>query len=224
MNSLEIVEKYFPELTDLQKEQYERLIELYQEWNEKINVISRKDMDDFVERHLLHSLSIAKYQKFKNGWYVVDLGTGGGFPGIPLAIMFPEVHFILVDSIGKKIKVVEAIIADLELTNVKAVWGRVEELDVKANLIVTRAVAPLSQLVEWTRKILKTQSKGIIALKGGDLTEELVGFKRRSVITPLMKFFQSLILKPKLLFIINPAWLLNYLSLFKILPHHGFLW
>ncbi|HUH75535.1 MAG TPA: 16S rRNA (guanine(527)-N(7))-methyltransferase RsmG [Chitinophagales bacterium] len=191
MNSLEIIEKYFPDLTDLQKEQYERLVELYKEWNEKINVISRKDMDEFVERHLLHSLSIAKYQKFKSGWYVVDLGTGGGFPGIPLAIMFPEVHFILVDSIGKKIKVVDAIVADLELTNVKTVWGRVEQLDVKANLIVTRAVAPLAQLVEWTRKILKTQSKGIIALKGGDLTEEMVGFKRRSTITPINEIFSE---------------------------------
>ncbi len=191
MNSLEIIEKYFPDLTEHQKEQYERLIELYGEWNEKINVISRKDMDDFVERHLLHSLSIAKYQKFKNGWYVVDLGTGGGFPGIPLAIMYPEVNFLLVDSIGKKIKVVEAVIADLDLKNVKAIWGRVEQLDVKANLIVTRAVAPLAQLVEWTRKVLKTQSKGIIALKGGDLTEEMVGFKRRSTITPISEIFSE---------------------------------
>lgn len=189
--SISIIEKYFPDLTDLQKEQFERMIELYQEWNEKINVISRKDMDDFVERHILHSLAIAKYQPFKSGWYVVDLGTGGGFPGIPLAILYPEVQFVLVDSIGKKIKVVEAVKNDLNLQNVKAVWGRVEQVDVKANVVVTRAVAPLSQLVDWTKKILKSQSKGIIALKGGDLNEELTGFKKRSVVTPLTDIYEE---------------------------------
>lgn len=195
--SIAIIEKYFPDLTDVQKEQFERMIELYQEWNEKINVISRKDMDDFVERHILHSLAIAKYQPFKNGWYVVDLGTGGGFPGIPLAIMYPDVQFILVDSIGKKIKVVEAVKNDLGLSNVKAIWGRVEQIDVKANLVVTRAVAPLSQLVDWTKKILKQQSKGIIALKGGDLTEELTGFKKRSTVTPISEIFGELFFETK---------------------------
>lgn len=189
--SIEIIEKYFPELTDVQKEQFERMVELYAEWNEKINVISRKDMDDFVERHILHSLSIAKYQPFKKGWYVVDLGTGGGFPGIPLAVLYPDVQFVLVDSIGKKIKVVESIASELNLTNVKAVWGRVEQIDVKANVVVTRAVAPLSQLVDWTKKILKPQSKGIIALKGGALEEEIIGFKKRTTITPLREIYEE---------------------------------
>lgn len=189
--SIEIIEKYFPDLTDVQKEQFERLPELYHEWNEKINVISRKDMDDFVERHVLHSLAVAKYQPFKKGWYVVDLGTGGGFPGIPLAILYPEVQFVLIDSIGKKIKVVEAVKEDLGLQNVRVVWGRVEQLDVKANLIVTRAVAPLEQLVKWTTKILKPQSKGIIALKGGDLSEELHGYKKRTVVTPLSEMYSE---------------------------------
>ncbi len=189
--SIEIIEKYFPDLTDVQKEQFERLPELYQDWNEKINVISRKDMDDFIERHVLHSLAIAKYQPFKKGWYVVDLGTGGGFPGIPLAILYPEVQFFLVDSIGKKIKVVEAVKEDLGLTNVRVVWGRVEQLDVKANLIVTRAVAPLEQLVKWTSKILKPQSKGIIALKGGDLSEELNGFKKRTQVISLTEIYNE---------------------------------
>lgn len=189
--SIEIIEKYFPELTDLQKEQFERMVEVYRDWNEKINVISRKDMNDFVERHILHSLSIAKYQTFKKGWYVVDLGTGGGFPGIPLAVLYPDVNFVLVDSIGKKIKVVEAVAKELNLTNVKAIWGRVEQVNVKANVVVTRAVAPLSQLVDWTKKILKPQSKGIIALKGGDLEEEITGYKKRTTITPLSEIYEE---------------------------------
>lgn len=197
--SIEIIEKYFPDLTDVQKEQFERLPELYQEWNEKINVISRKDMDDFIERHVLHSLAVAKYQPFKKGWYVVDLGTGGGFPGIPLAILYPEVQFVLVDSIGKKIKVVEAVKEDLGLQNVRVVWGRVEQLDVKANLIVTRAVAPLEQLVKWTTKILKPQSKGIIALKGGDLNEELHGYKKRTVVTPLNDIYSESFFETKVI-------------------------
>ncbi|MCO5230227.1 MAG: 16S rRNA (guanine(527)-N(7))-methyltransferase RsmG [Chitinophagales bacterium] len=187
--SIEIIEKYFPDLLDEQKEKFIQMIHLYRDWNEKINVISRKDMDDFVERHILHSLAIAKYLPMKDGWYVVDLGTGGGFPGIPLAIMFPNVQFILVDSIGKKIKVVEAVKNELQLNNVRAIWGRVEDIDVKANLVVTRAVAPLSQLVTWTKKILKLQSKGIIALKGGDLSEELHGFKKHSKVIPLSEIY-----------------------------------
>lgn len=188
---ISIIEKYFPDLSDLQKTQYAQMIDLYQEWNEKINVISRKDLDEFMLRHVLHALSIAKYQKFKKGWYVVDLGTGGGFPGVPLAIMFPDVQFVLVDSIGKKIKVVDAVVEALNLQNVKTIWGRVEQADVKANLVVTRAVAPLSKLVHWTSKILKPQSQGIIALKGGDLDEELDGFKRRTKVTAISDYFEE---------------------------------
>ncbi|MCO5233910.1 MAG: 16S rRNA (guanine(527)-N(7))-methyltransferase RsmG [Chitinophagales bacterium] len=189
--SIAILEQYFPDLSDEQKGKFEQMIKLYQDWNEKINVISRKDMDEFVERHILHSLSIAKYLPMKEGWYVVDLGTGGGFPGIPLAILYPNVQFVLVDSIGKKIKVVEAVKNDLKLDNVRAIWGRVENVDVKANLVVTRAVAPLSQLVTWTKKILKPQSKGIIALKGGELSEELKGFKRNTKVTPLPEIYKN---------------------------------
>ena len=191
MSVIEQIEAFFPDLTDRQKEQFALLPELYEEWNAQINVISRKDMEHFVERHIMHSLSIALYQKFKSGWWVLDLGTGGGFPGIPLAILYPEVQFTLIDSIGKKIKVVNAIVEALELKNVKAIWGRAEEQKILVNLVVTRAVAPLSQLSQWASPLLKTQSKGIIALKGGDLSEELQGFKKKSKIIPLSDYYDS---------------------------------
>ena len=203
--SIELLEKYFPELTEKQKVQFKMLPDVYLEWNEKINVISRKDMDELIERHVLHSLSIAKYQPFKKGWYVVDLGTGGGFPGIPLAILYPDVQFVLVDSIGKKIKVVEAVVEALKLENVKAIWGRVEDQKVKANLVVTRAVAPIGKLAEWSSKILKPQSRGIIALKGGDLNEELIGFKRRTKVTPIKDIFEEPFFETKLIVHYKPA-------------------
>jgi len=196
---LDIIERYFPDLTDLQKERFAQLPAIYEEWNAKINVISRKDMDHFLERHVLHSLAIARYQPFKKGWYVVDLGTGGGFPGIPLSILYPDVHFVLIDSIGKKIRVVEAVKAALDLQNVEVIWGRAEQSKVKANLVVTRAVAPLKQLVEWTEPILKVQSKGIIALKGGDLSEELTGFKKRTTVVPVTEFYEEPFFETKML-------------------------
>jgi 16S rRNA (guanine527-N7)-methyltransferase len=188
---IDIIEKYFPELSDRQKEQLTYMQELYEEWNAQINVISRKDMEHFTERHLLHSLSIALYMKFKAGWWVADIGTGGGFPGIPLAILYPDVKFNLIDSIGKKIKVVKAVSEALELKNVTAIWGRAEEQDIQVNVIVTRAVAPLPDLVKWATPLLKAQSKGIIALKGGDLTDELQGYKKRSSIIPLSNYFEE---------------------------------
>ena len=189
--SASIIKKYFPNLSVQQYEQYEQLSPIYQEWNQKINVISRKDMDFFMERHVLHSLSISSQVKFKKNWYVVDLGTGGGFPGIPLAIMYPEVQFVLIDSIRKKINVVEAVKHELALKNVRAIWGRVEDSNVKANLVVTRAVTNLPQLVEWSKKVLKPQSKGLIALKGGNLEEEIHGLKKRTNITPISDIFEE---------------------------------
>jgi len=188
---IDIIEKYFPNLTDRQKEQFAYMHELYEEWNAQINVISRKDMEHFTERHVLHSLSIALYLKFKAGWWIADIGTGGGFPGIPLAILYPDVTFNLIDSIGKKIKVVKAVSEALELKNVNAIWGRAEQQQLQVNVVVTRAVAPLPDLVKWATPLLKAQSKGIIALKGGDLSEELQGYKKRSTIVALSSYFEE---------------------------------
>ena len=162
----------FPKLTDLQKERLSALPEIYAEWNAVVNLISRKDFEHFAERHLLHSMSLAFYLKLRPGHRVMDIGTGGGFPGIPLAVMYPEVSFLLVDSIGKKIKVVNAVVETLGLTNVKAIHGRAEEVKGKYDVAVTRAVAPLSSLVDWcTRPKLKIN--GLYCLKGGDLREEV---------------------------------------------------
>jgi 16S rRNA (guanine527-N7)-methyltransferase len=174
---LELILKYFPELTDIQIKQFEALGPLYEEWNSKINVISRKDIDNLYLHHVLHSLAIAKFIQFKPGTKIIDLGTGGGFPGIPLAILFPECHFTLVDSINKKITVVNAVAEALELKNVTAKTGRVEELKTKCDFVVTRAVAKIDKLLPWSRKVLKDNHlnlypNGLIALKG-DLTEEL---------------------------------------------------
>ena len=176
---MEIIHKYFKDLTATQIEQFSKLQELYKDWNLKINVVSRKDIDELYLRHVLHSLAIAKVVQFKPGSKVLDVGTGGGFPGIPLAILFPETQFHLVDSIGKKIKVVNEVAEGLGLTNVKTTNGRVEE-EVKDtyDFIVSRAVAQMETFVRWTKgKIAKKQNhdlkNGILYLKGGDLTEEL---------------------------------------------------
>ena len=176
---MEIIHKYFKDLTATQIEQFSKLQELYKDWNLKINVVSRKDIDELYLRHVLHSLAIAKLVQFKPGSKVLDVGTGGGFPGIPLAILFPETQFHLVDSIGKKIKVVNEVVEGLGLKNVKTTNGRVEE-EVKDtyDFIVSRAVAQMETFVRWTKgKISKNQNhnlkNGILYLKGGDLTEEL---------------------------------------------------
>ena len=182
MDTPEIIFTYFPDLTDQQKLQISRLGELYADWNAKINVISRKDMEHFYERHVLHSMAIARFHRFLPDEKVMDVGTGGGFPGIPLAILFPDVQFTLVDSIGKKIKIVEAVVEALELTNVHPVNARAESIPGKFDYVVSRATAPLSDLVKWTaQSIHKQYDKGIIALKGGDLTEELKGFNHVKV-------------------------------------------
>ena len=175
---MDIIQKYFKNLTETQIAQFSKLQELYQDWNLKINVVSRKDIDELYLRHVLHSLGIAKVISFKNGSKVLDVGTGGGFPGIPLAILFPETQFHLVDSIGKKIKVVDEVVTGLGLTNVKTTHGRVEEVKDTYDFIVSRAVAQMETFVGWTKgRIAKKQNhdlkNGILYLKGGDLTEEL---------------------------------------------------
>ena len=169
---------YFPDLTDQQAERYAALPELYRHWNAQINVVSRQDMDNLLERHVLHSLAIAKVQPFAPGSVIVDVGTGGGFPGIPLAILYPQVEFHLVDSIGKKIRVVEEVATALGLNNVQAYHKRAEQLDVLFDFAVSRAVAPLRELVGWTRKSVSRNrfhdlSNGLLCLKGGDLEEEI---------------------------------------------------
>ena len=175
---MEIINKYFTNITDNQRIQFEKLNELYQDWNLKINVVSRKDIDELYLRHVLHSLGIAKVTEFKPGSKVMDVGTGGGFPGIPLAILFPETQFHLVDSIGKKIKVVNEVVAGLGLDNVKTTHSRVEEVKDTYDFIVSRAVAQMETFVRWTKgRIAKQQNhdlrNGILYLKGGDLSEEL---------------------------------------------------
>ncbi|WP_430906251.1 16S rRNA (guanine(527)-N(7))-methyltransferase RsmG [Maribacter sp. 2-571] len=187
--------RYFPEMTPEQREQYRQLAHLYQDWNQKINVVSRKDIDELYLRHVLHSLGIAKVQRFLPGSTVLDVGTGGGFPGIPLAIMFPEVHFTLVDSIGKKIKVVNEVVNGLELKNVFAINARVEELKEQFDFIVSRAVAPMPTFTRWTKgKIKKTavhsRRNGILYLKGGDLSEELKDY-RNSQLFNLTDYFED---------------------------------
>lgn len=184
--SVEIIFKYFPNLTEEQQKQFSLLEELYKDWNQKINVVSRKDIEELYLRHVLHSLGIAKIQEFKAGTTVLDVGTGGGFPGIPLAILFPDTHFTLVDSIGKKIKVVEEVVAGLELKNVTAVNKRVEELKEQFDFIVSRAVAAMPTFTHWVKGKIKKESvhdrrNGILYLKGGDLTEELANYKTTEI-------------------------------------------
>lgn len=179
---MKIIEKYFPDLTEEQKRQFALLEGLYNEWNEKINVISRKDMDSLYEKHILHSLGIAKVMPFASGTKVLDIGTGGGFPGIPLAILFPEVEFTLIDSIGKKIKVVEAVAEGVGLKNLTAIHGRAEKLKDKYHFVVSRAVTQMPVFLRWLKgkfekEQLNEKHNGVLYLKGGDLAEELAGLK-----------------------------------------------
>ena len=178
--------KYFPDLTPIQIEQFQKLDFLYHDWNEKINVISRKDIDALYTKHILHSLGIAKIMKFEPGATVLDVGTGGGFPGIPLAILFPETRFYLIDVIAKKIKVVQGVVDALELKNVKAEQKRAELVKGDFDFIVSRAVTNMPDFVSWIHDKIKKQHKhtlknGILYLKGGDLTEELSAFPKATL-------------------------------------------
>jgi 16S rRNA (guanine527-N7)-methyltransferase len=187
--------KYFPNLTDIQKKQLQQLDFLYHDWNEKINVISRKDIDALYTKHILHSLGIAKVIKFEPGTFVLDVGTGGGFPGIPLAILFPETRFYLIDVIAKKIKVVQAVTEALELKNVKAEQLRAENVKGDFDFIVSRAVTNMPDFVSWVKTKIKKNNKhelknGILYLKGGDLTEELKDFPKATEYN-LADFFED---------------------------------
>lgn len=193
---MDIILKYFPTLTDTQKAQFEALGELYTDWNSKINVISRKDIGNLYEHHVLHSLGIAKIISFRPGTEVMDLGTGGGFPGIPLAILFPEVKFHLIDSIGKKIKVTTEVANAIGLKNVTTRQCRAEEEKAQFNFVVSRAVMPLADLLKLVRKNIKKEQcnalpNGLICLKGGELQHEILPVRHQVIVTELTNFFKE---------------------------------
>ncbi len=191
---MELIKKYFPELSPEQVRKFSELEHLYTEWNSKINVISRKDMEHFYERHVLHSLGIAKVMQFNAGAQVLDVGTGGGFPGIPLAILFPETEFVLVDSIGKKIKVVNEVALAAGIDNIEAFQSRAEDVKRKFDFVVSRAVTTLPDFIRWVENKIKAENRhslknGILYLKGGDLQAELSTVKRKCRIFNLNDFF-----------------------------------
>lgn len=210
---MEIILKYFSDFTAHQLQQFEKLGPLYKEWNEKINVISRKDIDSLYEKHVLHSLSIAAAFSFSDGTEIVDLGTGGGFPGIPLAIFFPNVKFHLVDSIAKKLKIVEAVVAETGLQNVTTAHSRIEDIkNRKFDFVVSRAVAPLKELWRWSKPLLKTKNTtvqeqsytpGLICLKGGDLAAEIQESNTRPKMMEIAEFFPEAYFKEKYLLYLN---------------------
>ena len=192
----DIIFNHFPDLSETQKAQFEKLFPLYQEWNEKINVISRKDIDQLYEHHVLHSLAIAKFIQFKPGSKLLDLGTGGGFPGIPLAILFPECQFHLVDSIGKKIQVVLEVAKAIGLENLTAEHQRAEKVKGEFDFVISRAVAKTKQLFIWTHQKVRKHDKnqmenGLILLKGGDLKAEMKEFRRPYKQVNLRKYFRE---------------------------------
>lgn len=193
---MDLILKYFPNITERQREQFAALLPLYEDWNSKINVISRKDMEHFYEHHVLHSLAIAKVVQFRPMAEVLDVGTGGGFPGVPLAILFPESRFTLIDSIGKKIKVVSDVIGQLGLTNAKAMQIRAEQLGGEFDFVVSRAVTALPEFVPWVKgKISPSQyhqlRNGILYLKGGDLDAELRPFAKKVRTWNITEFFSE---------------------------------
>lgn len=196
MNDISLITRYFPDITTKQKEQFAQLPELYDFWNAQINVVSRKDLDNLMERHVLHSLGIAKACAFANGSEILDVGTGGGFPGIPLAILFPNAQFHLVDSIGKKIKVVSEVAQALGLENVRAEHERAEKADGIYDFVVSRAVTRMQPFLSWIQnKMSKNQyntlRNGVLYLKGGDLAEELAETKRKYKLYELSGFFEG---------------------------------
>lgn len=210
---MEILEKYFTDFTPRQKEQFAALGPLYTEWNAKINVISRKDIDSLYEKHVLHSLAIAAVFNFSPGLEIIDIGTGGGFPGVPLAIFFPEVKFHCVDSVGKKLKIIEAVKAETGLTNLTTQHTRAEEIkNRKFDFAVSRAVAPLKELLQWSTPLLKNKTytfkaedagiayrSGLICLKGGDLTSEINESAKRPKMIPVSRLFEEEFFKEKYL-------------------------
>lgn len=201
---MDIILKYFSDFTDQQIRQFKNLEELYSEWNAKINVISRKDISSLYEKHVLHSLSIAAAFEFKPGTRIIDIGTGGGFPGIPLAIFFPEVSFLLVDSIAKKIRVVNEVTKSLELKNVEAIHARAEDIrERKCDFVVSRAVAPLKELWKWGKPLLRKNTEGgLICLKGGDLAQEIHDSNTRPRIMEIYELFAEEYFREKFLLFI----------------------
>ena len=202
MQDQQLIFRYFTELSDEQQNQFAQLQELYNDWNAKINVVSRKDIDELYLRHVLHSLAIAKFIAFNPGSKVLDIGTGGGFPGIPLAILFPKTEFTLCDSIAKKISVVQHVAAELKLNNVRTHVGRVEKIQDRFDFIVSRAVAPMQELIQWTGgKLLKKSAHNIkngwICLKGGDLIEEASTTGRPFQIIPIQTWFDDAFFETK---------------------------
>ncbi|MGI8950715.1 MAG: 16S rRNA (guanine(527)-N(7))-methyltransferase RsmG [Chitinophagaceae bacterium] len=206
---MEIIKKYFSDFTEKQIEQFSALENLYKDWNNKINIISRKDIDNLYEKHVLHSLSIATLINFKQGTNIIDIGTGGGFPGIPLAIFFPEVQFHLVDSIGKKLKVANAVVSEIGLQNVTTEHIRVEEIkNKKFDFAVSRAVAPLKDLWKWSRPLLKKTSNnelsnGLFCLKGGDLSQEIFESGLRPRMIEIENLFPEKTFKEKYLLYVS---------------------
>ena len=197
-----LIQKYFPNITDTQAEQFSQLESLYGEWNAKVNVISRKDIQNLYEHHVLHSLGIAKVIQFSSGSQVMDLGTGGGFPGIPLAIMFPDVEFHLVDSIGKKVKVAAEVARSIGLKNVRYSHSRAEDIHGEYDFIVSRAVMPMADLMKCSRKNVARQQRnslpnGFVALKGGDLAGELACMKNLCTVWKLSDWFEEDFYKEK---------------------------
>ncbi len=193
---MELIHKYFKNLSDEQAKQFSMLKELYADWNSKINVISRKDMDNFYERHVLHSLAIAKIIRFRPGTKVLDVGTGGGFPGVPLAILFPETEFQLVDSIGKKIKVVNGVIESIGLKNAVGIHKNSKEVKEQFDFVVSRAVTSFADFLKLIDGRIKSKNSnslqnGIIYLKGGDLSKELESFKKKVVLYPIPNYFNE---------------------------------
>lgn len=193
---MSLVEKYFTTLTSEQKEQFAALPSIYADWNAKINVVSRKDIEHIEERHILHSLAIAKYTRFSEGTKIIDVGTGGGFPGIPLAIMFPYINFLLIDSIGKKIKVVDGVAQQLGLHNVRALQSRSEQVKEKFDFIVSRAVTAFPDFVKMTRHLVSEHNNnacanGILYLKGGDFDSEIAPFGNSAIVCQLSNYFEE---------------------------------
>ena len=205
---MEIIKKYFPNLTEKQIEQFSALYDLYLDWNGKINVISRKDIENLYEHHVLHSLSIAKVLSFMPNTSIMDVGTGGGFPAIPLAILFPECHFHLVDSIGKKIKVANSVSEAIGLSNTSFQHARVEDVKTKFDFIISRAVMPLDNLVKLTKKNVDIKNQknslpnGLVCLKGGELQQEILPYKKEASLWDLSDFFdEEFFLTKKLVYV-----------------------